>query len=628
MTWIWTATAWTLTAAGVALFLYAAFWDRPGRRGRPARRCRKCWYDLTANPAEPTREHPITCPECGRKHATIRAMRKTRRRKWGIVLSGLVLIGAYTASVWPRVSRYNYAEGWVGAIPTPILVLCLPLLDNDSGSYVDRNSGTIPLPPQSQRPIQDRIAYSLKTRLYDAERTTALSHQLFVAMAKADTPETLTDPTSIRGQVWRYVFQAWDRQERLSSEEERWACEVHHLKIRHAEFWIENSPAFANIRIRRLLDRGKWRVRIHHTLYEAVLPKDWRLAEGYKELVPVDLQTHAWWDGNACIFDERYRNSGVFGGTPPTTFSRRVDGRIYDGDQFADIWWPVARINETIEFKIAAVTWTQPSASSGKDTPDSGGRIPGSIEGYKVIYDAAPFVDWLRKAAKVSFVGENGDFFPEPSLPHAITLSIRDPWLQRPEVPPFTFGGSVRLVIEKRDGGRYGADMAPTTKEITVMNGDPVWWALRSEKDDDGKHLFEGAWKRVPMRYGARSHVETPFYPQLSDVAINDEVVGGYIEISFYSPDYGWYNRAMADLSCDQLLTEQVRIPLGHSEAQTIGNALRSSKYRMGSIEEYTPDELAEIEAKYDQRTWLRRGTGSNVLRGSPAATEQERREK
>lgn len=74
-------SGWVLGVGGLVLALWALAWDRA--RGR--RRCGKCWYDLSESG-----KTPVTCPECGRGHRSVRAMSRTRRR-WRLAAAGVVL---------------------------------------------------------------------------------------------------------------------------------------------------------------------------------------------------------------------------------------------------------------------------------------------------------------------------------------------------------------------------------------------------------------------------------------------------------------------------------------------------------------------------------------------------------
>ncbi len=241
---LWTAIAWTLTAAGVALFLYAAFWDRPGRRGRPARRCRKCWYDLTANPAEPTREHPITCPECGRKHATIRAMRKTRRRKWGFVAALAFLLSSSLARSVPDIQR----RGWNAAIPDSLLVLSIPLMSDEPGSSFDWTmwgSGEV-------SGVRKHLEEEIRTTPW-SERLGWLSNRLIFLIARTERAEVLTDSTTTRGSVYMHRIRQILDQGAAYGFELDWARSVVYAEFRTRERWAPGATVHGELKIRRLL---------------------------------------------------------------------------------------------------------------------------------------------------------------------------------------------------------------------------------------------------------------------------------------------------------------------------------------------------------------------------------------
>lgn len=113
--WLWSLARWTLLAAGVALILYALFWDRA--RGR--KRCPKCWYDMAGVPFT-TDESGATwvCPECGNVAKTKGALTKVRRR-WKLIALSLALIGAsHTVYLW----RHVKSRGWPAAVPDVLLV--------------------------------------------------------------------------------------------------------------------------------------------------------------------------------------------------------------------------------------------------------------------------------------------------------------------------------------------------------------------------------------------------------------------------------------------------------------------------------------------------------------------------
>jgi len=607
----WIITYWTLLSFAIATAFYALFWDRPGWRGRPKLRCKKCWYDLTESPGD-LRVEPIQCPECGKKHPSRKSMRKTRRSKKWIVIALVLFMGSYTAGVWPRVSKYNYSNGILGAVPTPVLILAIPTLPDEPGTKVDRNTPATAIPIK-KRPMGERIAHQLMIRLYESKDTSQLDHWLFMRVAKRESASGLTDPTSIRGEVYRYVFDAWDRQRRLSYEEERWARSVYELEIKHAEYGIESEPAYANIRVRRLLDRGRWRVRIHKTLYETVRQTDWKTYNAFRELSPVDLQLHGWWDGAACIYDMNVRNNGFWGGSPPTTFERTISGTIYDGDPYADIWWPASEFEERIEYKIAEYTRNFAPAEvlppGGRWSADEQWVV--SMSGSNVIQDPKKHIAWIRSHIKVSF-GHDEDVPFGVGLPENLSLSVRDNFALKDKlgVEPFTFGGTIKVVIQTREGGRIGDELAKEHMMV-VMESDDAWWALRDELDKQGLHVFEGKWKRARLKVSRgfeRYEHGGVFSHGGMTVAANDEVIGGFIEIRFGGKQgYSGGFRTLADLDAKQVLTAPVRLPLSRSKAGMLKHAVQSDTFRMGYKDLYTEEELKDIEVAYPSRTWTSR---------------------
>ncbi len=109
---IWNAVALALGTLGLAMFIWAAFWDRS--RGRL--RCPRCWYDMKGVVETPrdgeagiTPKPSWTCPECGRVAESRRGLSRTRRRPWrsalGLavaMLAAIVLFRGALAPVWPR----------------------------------------------------------------------------------------------------------------------------------------------------------------------------------------------------------------------------------------------------------------------------------------------------------------------------------------------------------------------------------------------------------------------------------------------------------------------------------------------------------------------------------------------
>lgn len=128
---IWTIAAWISLLLGLALIAHGLFWDRPGFRGRPARRCRRCDYDLTD-----AGEVPVKCTECGRVHRAEKSLRRVRRHKRVVAVGLVVLVGAGVLSQVPRGLRGELFRG----MPAWALVQLQPLFPERENAYKNHPS--------------------------------------------------------------------------------------------------------------------------------------------------------------------------------------------------------------------------------------------------------------------------------------------------------------------------------------------------------------------------------------------------------------------------------------------------------------------------------------------------------
>ncbi|MBV1889369.1 MAG: hypothetical protein KUG67_03895 [Proteobacteria bacterium] len=467
---IWTISYWIFLTLAIATAFYALFWDRPGFRGRPKLRCKKCWYDLTDSPGDLNVE-PIQCSECGKKPPSRKSMQKTRRSKKWIMIAVVFAMSSYTAGVWPRVSRYNYSSGVLGAIPTPVLILALPILPNEAGTKVDRTSSPAAAIPYNKRPMSERIAHQLKIRLYEAEDTSRLDHWLFTKFAERQSSAELTEKTAIRGETYSYVYNAWARQQRMTREEEHWARSVYFLELETRSTMPQMAPVHARIvAFRRLLDDRRIRVRVHKKIYElkSVGPPSFG-----SQLVPVDRQYGERWDGTIRLKDfVRWANH--FSPSPIETIA--VEGMIYEGDPYADIWWPVAIIRQEQVVDIAKVTYT------------SNGEIQ-SVTGCQLVEDLDQAQSWIKKNLVATFKWDHDEFGANIGWPRGVRIGVTAGELKKVEIPGFTFGGSIWLVAKLRDKDDH----------VYVKKLNPTWWALRDQVDQNGERVFDGDHEWVPF---------------------------------------------------------------------------------------------------------------------------------
>lgn len=106
-----------LVVAFGALGIGAVWWALFGDKAR-ARRCPRCWHDLSGTPG-------MTCGECGHVARNESELWRTRRR-WGVAATALMSILAITA--WARLEVIN--ASWVGFVPNAVLVHLPRLLPN------------------------------------------------------------------------------------------------------------------------------------------------------------------------------------------------------------------------------------------------------------------------------------------------------------------------------------------------------------------------------------------------------------------------------------------------------------------------------------------------------------------
>lgn len=102
---------------GVAAVVGAAVaaWGVRGDRARGRKRCGRCWYDLSGG--------GTTCSECGWVARDERAMLRTKRRWWAVMLGVVVLALGVGAG------RMRSANGWAGMLPTRVVIWALPPAD-------------------------------------------------------------------------------------------------------------------------------------------------------------------------------------------------------------------------------------------------------------------------------------------------------------------------------------------------------------------------------------------------------------------------------------------------------------------------------------------------------------------
>lgn len=102
-----TIMGWALAALGAAALSWFIFGDRLTLRGVKARRCPKCWYDLSHSPG-------LRCSECGYEAKRERQLHRARRKRRWVAAAMLIFIAAHLSLKGPAIK----ARGWFAAVPT------------------------------------------------------------------------------------------------------------------------------------------------------------------------------------------------------------------------------------------------------------------------------------------------------------------------------------------------------------------------------------------------------------------------------------------------------------------------------------------------------------------------------
>ncbi|MBO6738615.1 MAG: hypothetical protein JJ916_02025 [Phycisphaerales bacterium] len=128
---IWIISGGVLFILSLVLIAAGLFWDRPGFRGRPERRCRKCGYDLGG-----AGEVPVTCTECGREHQAESSLRRVRRHKRTIAVGVLLLLGLPALVFAPMGVYYQRMPSWLLAELVPVHGTDMMKIDSNPGGVL------------------------------------------------------------------------------------------------------------------------------------------------------------------------------------------------------------------------------------------------------------------------------------------------------------------------------------------------------------------------------------------------------------------------------------------------------------------------------------------------------------
>ncbi len=181
--WIWTGIGWALVAMGLLGVLWAFFGDRDRRRPH----CRRCWYTLT--PHVERAGLPVTCPECGSEHRSLRQLRKPRRRYWQARLAVVVVLLGWVVAGKPAAD----ARGWRAYVPTAALVAAAPLLETVAPAP----------PPANLLPVSPWTDFVRSEGRINAGRSNSLGEELRLRWRHAIRNEPPSAWTSWATAYWR-----------------------------------------------------------------------------------------------------------------------------------------------------------------------------------------------------------------------------------------------------------------------------------------------------------------------------------------------------------------------------------------------------------------------------------------
>lgn len=247
---IWQVLYWVFIAAAAFVVVRALFWDRPGRRGRAALRCRKCWYDLSGIDGLERigADSPVSCPECGRAHTSLWSMSRTRRHPRQIAIALALLVLAYAAQATPKIQK----SGWSHAIPDVVILLSLPFLSEEPGSsmsFYDPKYTT----SRVQESILDLVSSDHSTGAVRHARSYGwFDQRLLVFLAKRESIEVITDSSTAKGNAYKSILSLIARYGDLPESDERWFNSQVYYEIDLPEKVAGDRMIYSTIRVRRL----------------------------------------------------------------------------------------------------------------------------------------------------------------------------------------------------------------------------------------------------------------------------------------------------------------------------------------------------------------------------------------
>jgi hypothetical protein len=366
---IWTILYWVLLTLAALSALYALLWDRPGWRGRPQLRCRKCWYDLTAAPGD-LKVEPIQCPECGKKHHSARSMRKTKRSKKWIAIACILWLTAYAAHVTPSVQK----NGWGASIPRTALVASFPFLSERQGTGLPNVLGVVRVsikPTKLDQLVQDQISYYSWGTSFQAhnDHYNWFARRLVFLLARLEPDSLLTDGTTAKGLAYKSLITRFILNDQVYDFEKRWARSIVHIEFDIDQEFGPDELIQANFKVRRLLLR-RYHLscgRYGQLSYQCSAPSGFSL-NGIQPVHTTQAEADQYWI-QRLLWDNLFQTNGARGRTSwdfkptlargtqvtPLSGEARISMGIMEAEDYAADQPnrnTIHRINQTIHYTI------------------------------------------------------------------------------------------------------------------------------------------------------------------------------------------------------------------------------------------------------------------------------------
>jgi hypothetical protein len=541
-----TLLQWGLGIGGLLVLAIGLFWDRPGWRGRAPLRCRKCWFDLTGSRdiGSLNGKGVLLCPECGTVHRSVRQLRRIKKKSWAIILAALLLTSWIPAQGW---SRYREV-GWPGLVPTAPLAACTVLIPSEPDTEWLARPNYTPNGPSRIAPIA-RLRNEIMDRLQDPDEYGLIEKPVLIWIARRESDAVLTDPTSLRGTLYRTVITRWHRDGRLSVDEERWADGINHFELSCEHPVVRNGDdAYADVRLRRLLHRHAIGVYVGQEMYQFSFGSR---SKGFSEPRRITSNRSRWGVPGKMRIPCRLSSSGL-----PETWDATVQFEVFRGSLFHEYLTPIAIEEESFRVRVAEVersdkTIEYPRSPIYMSSPYK--TITG-IDGVDVIDDPDRYVEWLAEACSVLIKWNDDDAMSAP--PDRFSVHFNMDYMDANPIEAFTFGGTPTLVVHY---GELDSEKAPRTWDV-LLKGSAAWWSIRDGKTEYGARLVQHNMQQIGFYH---DDFESNWIRGLR----RPKVTGAEIIITFGGPprvvgDYG----ALSDPELSKLLTAPVRIPIkGHA---------------------------------------------------------------